>query len=94
MDTEMILQLTKARIGISSIARDSYISSIIESIIKELEDEKGILLSDTNANHKMFIVDYATWRYQNRDGDKGMPRNLKFRFNNIMIHNGGVKNGI
>lgn len=89
MNTATILTIVKARIGISSTVRDSYLIAIIESIIKELEDEKGIALDPDNMNHLMYIVDYATWRYQNRDGDKGMPRNLQFRLHNIMIHNGG-----
>lgn len=89
MNTATILTIVKARIGISSTVRDSYLIAIIESIIKELEDEKGIALDPDNMNHLMYIVDYATWRYQNRDGDKGMPRNLQFRLHNIIIHNGG-----
>ena len=92
MDTVTILSLVKARIGISSNARDTYILSIAESIIKELEDEKGIILKPDNMNHVMFIVDYATWRYQNRDGSKGLPRHLQFRMHNLIIHNGGGNN--
>ena len=42
MDTVTILSLVKARIGISSNARDTYILSIAESIIKELEDDLGL----------------------------------------------------
>lgn len=94
MDTATVLSLVKARIGISTNVRDTYLSPIVESIIKELEDEKGIMLESDNMNHVMFIVDYATWRYQNRDSEKGMPRNLKFRLHNLMIHNGGGPNDV
>lgn len=90
MDTATILNLVKSRIGISSNVRDTYILAIIDGIIAELEDEKGITLDSTNANHLMFIVDYSTWRYQNRDSEKGMPRHLQFKLHNLIIHNGGV----
>jgi len=89
MDTATILELVKARLGISSIVRDTYLISIVESVISELEDEKGITLKSDSMNHTMFIVDYATWRYQSRDSEKGMPRHLQFRLHNIMLHNGG-----
>ena len=59
MNTDTILALTKARLGISSTVRDSYITAIINSVIKELEDEKGIVLDLDNTNHLM-LVDYAT----------------------------------
>jgi hypothetical protein len=88
MDTTTILALTKARIGISNKIRDAYILAIIDAIIKELEDEKGIALDNINSNHTMFIVDYATWRYQNRDGDSGMPKNLRWRLKNMYVHSG------
>jgi ABC-type uncharacterized transport system substrate-binding protein len=89
MDTATMLSLVKARIGISSTVRDTYLTAIINGIIAELEDEKGIVLDSKNANHLMFVVDYSTWRYQNRDTDGVLPRHLQFRLHNLMIHNGG-----
>lgn len=89
MNTATILTLIKQRLGISSNVRDSYINAIIEGVITELEDEKGINLELENMNQIMFIVDYATWRYQNRDSDTGLPRNLQWRLHNLIIHNGG-----
>lgn len=89
MNTDTILALTKARLGISSTVRDSYITAIINSVIKELEDEKGIVLDLDNTNHLMFVVDYATWRYQSRDSDTGMPRHLQYRLHNLFIHKAG-----
>ncbi|HHX61571.1 MAG TPA: hypothetical protein GX707_12805 [Epulopiscium sp.] len=91
MDTAIIIELMKARIGISSTIRDTYLIAIVEGIVSELEDEKGIVLSEENNNHVMFIVDYATWRYQNRDSDSGMPKNLHWRLRNMFVHDGGAK---
>ena len=89
MDITNVLQLVKARIGITTAVRDSYLTAIIEGIIKELTDEKGLVLDGANPYHLMFVVDYATWRYQNRDTMEAMPRHLQFRLHNMMIHAGG-----
>ncbi|WP_130807651.1 hypothetical protein [Senegalia massiliensis] len=92
MDITQILNLIKARLGISTTVRDTYLIAIIEAIIKELEDEKGINLDINNSYHLMFVVDYSTWRYQSRDSEKGMPRHLQFRLHNLMIHSWGTQN--
>lgn len=89
MDITNVLQLVKARIGITTAVRDSYLTAIIEGIIKELTDEKGLVLDGDNSYHLMFVVDFATWRYQNRDTMEAMPRHLQFRLHNMMIHAGG-----
>ena len=77
--------IVKAKIGISTDARNDYIDMIIKSVLKELEDEKGIKMDISNENHFMFVVDYAEWRYQNRDGN--FPRHLQFRLHNLIISN-------
>lgn len=89
MDTQQILKLVKARLGISTAVRDEYLTAIIDGVVAELDDEQGIVLNADNANHLMFVVDLSTWRYQNRDAAGSMPRHLQFRFHNLMIHNGG-----
>lgn len=90
MDTATILNLVKARLGISSNIRDTYLTAIIDGIIKELESEKGMALDGENPNHLMFIVDYATWRYQSRDSTGAMPKHLMWRMKNLYIRNGGA----
>lgn len=88
MDTATILDLIKARLGISTNVRDTYLFSIIESIVSELEDEKGINIDLDNANHLMFIVDYSSWRYQSRDSTGAMPEHLKWRLKNLYVSGG------
>lgn len=88
MDTATILDLVKARLGISTNVRDAYLTKIIESIITELEDEKGITLVADNANHLMFIVDYSSWRYQSRDSTGAMPEHLSWRLKNLYVSGG------
>src|SRR5690554_7348880 len=94
MDTSTVLDLVKARLGISSTVRDTYLTAIIEGVITELEDVQGLVLDDANPYHLMFVVDYATWRYQSvREPGKdpagrvplSMPRHLQFRLHNLVI---------
>lgn len=84
------LGLVKARLGISASVRDDYLIAIINGVEAELTQEKGLVLDSTNSYHLMFIVDFATWRYQNKDSMDGMPRHLQFRLHNLMIHGGGM----
>ncbi len=90
MDISTVLELVKARLGIKSNVRDTYISSIITGLIKELKESQGLELDVANAHHLMFIVDYTAWRYSNRDEPNGMPRHLQWRLHNLII--GGAKN--
>ncbi|MEK4141143.1 hypothetical protein NST48_09325 [Paenibacillus sp. FSL M7-0547] len=82
------MKLVKARLGIMSAVRDYYLTAIAKSVIDELEDEKGLLLEGNNFNHLLFVVDYATWRYQSRDESGAMPRHLQFRLHNLILHAG------
>lgn len=86
MDITLILSLVKAKLGISTTVRDTYLQAIINGVIKELEDEQGLVLDGANSYHLLFIVDYATWRYESKDKDGAMPRHLQFRMHNLIIH--------
>lgn len=92
---EQALILVKARLGISTNVRDSYLQEIVKGVIAELTEEKGLSLKSDSSYHLMFIVDYVTWRYQNRDNSGAMPRHLQFRLHNLMVHEhvGGDNNG-
>lgn len=89
MNTAAIVALVKERLGIKTAVRDTYLTAIANGVITELTDEKGIILDESNPYHLMFVVDYATWRYQSRDSDGTMPRHLQYRLHNLMIHAGG-----
>lgn len=82
---ESALELTKARIGLSTSVRDAYLEKIVDSIITELSDSHGLSLKSDNSYHLMFVVDFADWRYSNRDSHKGMPRHLQFRLHNMIL---------
>ena len=86
MDASTVVALVKERLGIKTNVRDTYLTAIVDGVIKELEDEKGLALDGANSYHLIFVVDYATWRYQSRDSDTGMPRHLQYRLHNLFIH--------
>lgn len=88
MDTQTVVALVKERLGFKTTVRDNYLAAIAGGVIKELEDEKGLVLDEANPYHLMFVVDYATWNYQNRDSNAGMPRHLQYRLHNLFIHVG------
>jgi hypothetical protein len=90
MDVNLVLTLVKDRLGIRSTVRDAYLTAIVSGVIRELEDEKGIVLVEDDASHLLFVCDYASWRYQSRDSDGAMPRHLQFRLHNLVIHSGGA----
>lgn len=96
MDEAQILALVKARLGITTAVRDTYLAAIISSVVRELEYEKGIALDSNDMNHIMFCVDYAAWRYQSRDESGAMPRYLQYRLHNLIISagGGGVQNDV
>lgn len=86
---ETTIHLIKERLGIRSDVRDTYLNAILDSVIVELEEEKGLVLDGANPYHFMFIVDYSEWRYSNKGTMDGMPRHLQFRLHNLMIHAAG-----
>ena len=86
MNASTVVALVKERLGIKTDVRDIYLTSIIDGVIAELEDEKGLVLDGANPYHLMFVVDFATWRYQSRDSEGSMPRHLQYRLHNLFIH--------
>jgi len=90
MDTELILTLTKQSLGIRHNQRDSLVQAIVNGVVEELTGEKGLALDSANPQHLIFCVDYSVFRYKNPK--EGMPRDLKFRLHNMMLHVGGSQN--
>lgn len=82
MDQGQLLELLKLKLGISTSLRDKPLEKIISSVITELTDNLGIELVGERADHEMFIVDYAAYRYE---GVVDMPRHLQWRLHNLKI---------
>lgn len=86
---DKILSLVKATLGYKSNVRDELLKVIVKSVIDELEIQKRIKLDFENAEHLMFIVDYAVFRYENK-GVGTLPRNLEYRLRNLIVKYGGA----
>ena len=86
---DKILGLVKATLGYKSSVRDELLKVIVKSVVDELEIQKRIKLDFENAEHLMFIVDYAVFRYENKGGGT-IPRNLEYRLRNLIIKFGGA----
>lgn len=89
MKPATILELVKARLGVTTNVRDAYLTKIIEGIIDELQNVQGITLDKDDNSHLMFVADYAEYRYSNRESPD-MPRHLEWRLHNLYIQ--GDKN--
>ena len=86
---DKILSLVKATLGYKSSVRDELLKVIVKSVIDELEIQKRIKLDFENAEHLMFVVDYAVFRYENK-GAGTLPRNLEYRLRNLIVKFGGA----
>lgn len=83
------LPLVKANLNITQDVRDEYLTAIINGVVEQLQNEQGLALDEADPYHLQFVVDFSAWRYRGRGEDGPMPQNLRFRLNNLMIHNGG-----
>ncbi|MDY4128694.1 hypothetical protein [Peptostreptococcus porci] len=80
------LSILKMRLGISTDKRDDYLKSLLKSLIVEFKEIHGININILNEYQKMFLIDFAEFRYNYKGEDKkDIPRHLKWRFNNIYI---------
>lgn len=89
MNEELIknaVKVTKQREGILNSVQDDYIESIVKGVIRELEKQNGIKADLSDEDMFMFVVDFASYRYSNRDSIEGMPMHLKDRLRNMYIN--------
>lgn len=84
-----VLEITKAKLGLSSIIDDATVRLIRFAIVaaqQELTNDYGLKLNISRADHVNVITDLALFNYQIKDGTKGpLPRNLEFRINNLVF---------
>lgn len=91
---DVALPLLKANLNITQDVRDGYLQAVLDGVVDELSEVQGIDLDPENAYHVQFVVDFAAWRYRSRGETGGMPQHMRFRLNNLMLHEGGRrKNG-
>lgn len=84
MEEEVILELLKLQLGISTSLRDEILKSKIQSAISELKNVQGLKLNPERSDHVDFVVDYVAYRY--KSGEAGnMPRHLQWRLHNLIM---------
>ena len=83
-----VLPLLKARLGISTDSRDALLNALINGITSDCQNTHGIVLQDSRPEHIMFVLDWATWKYQHPE-DGITPRSIQFRLKNLIIQKAG-----
>lgn len=78
---EIILEMLKIDLGISTSAFDERLSQYIDYAIGEIERE-GCALDDSKTEDCTLIAMYAAWLWRNRDTGAGMPRMIRYALNN------------
>ena len=86
MNEGQLLELLKLKLGISTNLRDKPLKKIISSVITELTENLGVDLVSDRADHEMFVVDFAAYRYE---GGVDMPRHLQWRLHNLQVSSKG-----
>ena len=56
------------------------------TVITELTENLGVDLVSDRADHEMFVVDFAAYRYE---GGVDMPRHLQWRLHNLQVSSKG-----
>lgn len=86
MDKGQLLELLKLKLGISTTLRDKPLEKIIDAVTSELGENLGVVLDPDRADHEMFVVDFAAYRYE---GGVDMPRHLQWRLHNLQVSSKG-----
>ena len=86
MNVDVVLPLVKANLNITQDVRDDYLKAIISGVDSQLQEEQGLELKDSNPYHLQFVADFSAWRYRSRGETGAMPQHLRWRLNNLMIH--------
>lgn len=82
---EIVLQLLKMDLGISSNSRDTFFNALLKSNKAELE-KKGVTLDvEKNVEDQVLLSDYSAWIYRKRTEDAPLARNLDFRIKNRIV---------
>lgn len=86
MNKGQLLESLKLKLGISTTLRDKPLKKIIDAVISELGENLGVVLDPERADHEMFVVDFAAYRYE---GGVDMPRHLQWRLHNLQVSSKG-----
>lgn len=83
MNTDTMLVALKVDLGITTTAYDGRLIQILNSAAKYIEAE-GITLESTIEDGNLVVM-YASWLWQKRKENIGMPRMLRWAMNNRLF---------
>lgn len=83
MNTDTMLVALKVDLGITTTAYDERLTQILQSAEKYIEAE-GITLESTIEDGNLVVM-YASWLWQKRKENIGMPRMLRWAMNNRLF---------
>ena len=91
MSDSEILSILKMSLQNPPGVLDDYLLTLMQGAEAEIA-EKGISLDKSSIEDVNLIVMYASWRYLKRNGDKGMPRSLRYALHSRLISEKGKVN--
>lgn len=83
MNTDTMLVALKVDLGITTTAYDERLIQILNSATEYIEAE-GITLENTIEDGNLVVM-YASWLWQKRKENIGMPRMLRWAMNNRLF---------
>ena len=81
---DAVLSLLKMDLGITHTMRDTYFITLIQSVVKEI-NQKGITLNLDSADDQILLSDYAAWVYRKRQENLPLAQNIQQRIRNRIL---------
>lgn len=76
-----MLELVKAKLGISSTVRDAVLTSIIGGVAKDFSDIYGLDVT----NYQDLASDLVVFRYKGRDSEGEIPKHIHRRIREAQL---------
>lgn len=76
-----MLELVKAKLGISSTVRDAVLTSIIGGVTKDFSDIYGLDVT----NYQDLASDLVVFRYKGRDSEGEIPKHIHRRIREAQL---------
>lgn len=84
MDKQAILELLKIDLHLSSNAYDILLNHLIDMAIQAMVNE-GITVDLGKISDAMLVMKYASYLFDKRHENVGMPRDLRWQLNNRLF---------
>lgn len=84
MNDNIMLEMLKVDLGISTNAYDTRLAQYIETA-KDAIAVEGVTLDENKVSDGTLVIMYAAWLWRKRDSGEGMPRMLRYELNNRLF---------